>query len=279
MGRRRTGPCRMASLPYVPGTAGPRDGRAADPLAPLLDLPGVGEAVASARESIEPLRSHPLLRRQSAPVTTESAIRGARASAALDGVEVPLADLRASEVADPVVQGALRVCLAAGQLVETWRRAPLQALARLHLLAAAGLVPEDRLGRPTVAGSGSGDVDVSARLERLAALVAGGSRAAGPVLVAVVHGELLALRPFGSADGVVARAAARLTLVSRGVDPTMASVPEVGHLELRAEYRSALASYAGGTPDGVALWLRHCCSALVLGAQEGLAICEAVLRG
>jgi hypothetical protein len=244
-----------------------------EPLAPLLDLPGVRVAVASARESIDRLRAHRVVRRQSAAVSAESSIRGARASAALDGVYVPLATLRAGWTTDPVVQGALRACLGVGELVDAWRRAPLQALARLHVLAAADLVPDDRLGRPT------GRPDVSARVAGLAALVAGGSQVAAPVLAAVVHGELLALRPFGSADGIVARAAARLTLVSRGLDPTMVSVPEVGHLEQSAEYTTALAGYASGTPDGVAAWLRHCSSALAIGAQEGLAICESVVRG
>ena len=58
-------------------------------------------------------------------------------AAALEGVDVPLADLRAGEVADPVVQGALRVSAGLGSMVETWSRAPGQVLARLHLLAAA----------------------------------------------------------------------------------------------------------------------------------------------
>ena len=249
-----------------PGVSGP------EPLAPLLELPGVGEAVTSVRESIDRLLSHRVLRRQSAAVTAESALRGARASAALDGVDVSLATLRAGGPTDPVVQGALRASLGVGELVETWQRAPLQALARLHVLAAADRVPADELGRP------SGDAEVSARLEGLATLVAGGSRAPAAVLAAVVQGELLVLRPFGSANGVVARAAARLTLVGRALDPKLVSVPEVGHLERRAEYAEALAAYAHGTAQGVAAWLRHCCTALGLGAQEGLAICEALLR-
>jgi hypothetical protein len=101
----------------------------------------------------------------------------------------------------------------------------------------------------------------------------------GMVLAAVVHGELVTLAPFGTADGVVARAAARLTLVTRGVDPKAVSVPEVGHGERSDDYRAALAGYATGTSDGVAEWLRHCAAAVELGAQEGLAVCEAVLRG
>jgi hypothetical protein len=255
-------------------TAAGRPGAdASEPLAPLLDLPGVRAAVASARESVDRLLAHRVVRTQSAAVTAESSVRGARASAALDGVDVPLATLRAGGITAPVVQGALRACLGVGELVDAWRRAPLQALARLHVLAAAGQAPDDRLGRPT------GRPDVSARLTGLAVLVAGDSQVAAPILAAVVHGELLALRPFGSADGIVARAAARLTLVSQGLDPKMVSVPEVGHLERSGDYATAFAAYLSGTPDGVACWLRHCCSAVVLGAQEGLAVCEAVLRG
>jgi len=85
--------------------------------------------------------------------------------------------------------------------------------------------------------------------------------------------------PFGSVDGVVARAAARLTMITRGVDPKSVTVPEVGHLERANDYRAALSSYSTGEPARVAEWLRHYATAVQLGAQEGLAICEAVLRG
>jgi hypothetical protein len=206
-------------------------------------------------------------------ITTESAVRGAHASAALEGEDVPLPTFRTGEDLHPLAIGALRASLGLGELVNTWRRAPLQALARLHVLAAAHLAPDSELGRPT------GGASLSARLDALARLVAGGSQVTAALLAAVVHGELLALRPFSSANGIVARAAARLTVVSAGLDPTMVSVPEVGHLARRVEYEAALVGYAAGTPEGVAAWLRHCCSALVLGAQEGLAICEAVSRG
>ena len=140
------------------------------------------------------------------------------------------------------------------------------------MLAAAGSVPGDQLGRPT------GGAAVAARLCGLADLIAGGSRAPGILLAAVVHGELATLAPFASADGLVARAAARLTLVTCGVDAKAVGVPEVGHLE-HSDYGDALAGYAAGTPDGLAVWLRHCAGAVDLGAREGLAICESVLRG
>src|SRR5512133_3020875 len=168
--------------------AGPVGIHRSDPLAPLLDLPGVAEAVDASRESIDRLLAHRVLRRQSSLVTTEAALRGARASAALEGVDIPLATLRAGGSTDPIVQGALRSCLGVGELVKIWQRAPLQALARLHVLAAADQQPETELGRPNKGP------EVSTRIEALATLVAGGSQAPAAVLAAIVHGELLALR-------------------------------------------------------------------------------------
>jgi hypothetical protein len=245
---------------------------ATDPLSPLLDLPGVSDALAAAREAVDRLLNHRVLRRQSAAVSSESALRGARAAAALEGGTVSLASLRAGEIHDPVVVGALRVSSGLGALVPVWERAPLQTIARLHVLAAAGVVPDQHLGRPAATADGN-------RLVALARLVSGSRITPGILLAAVVHGELVAVAPFGSLDGVVARAAARLTMITRGVDPKSVSVPEVGHLERADDYRAALRSYSTGEPAGVAEWLRHYATAVQLGAQEGLAICEAVLRG
>jgi hypothetical protein len=245
---------------------------APDPLAPLLDLPGVRAAADGARAGIDRLLGHKVLRRESAGVSTESALRGARASAALEGVDVPLADLRAGNVEDPLVQGALRVSAGLGSMVETWSRAPGQVLARLHVLAAADLVESGELGRPAP--------HAGARLSGLFALATGTTSAPAVLVAALVHGELAAMAPFGTADGVVARAAARLTGITRGLDPKAVSVPEVGFAELgRDAYAEALDAYASGTPLGVADWLVHCCRATEHGALEGLAICESLLRG
>jgi hypothetical protein len=245
---------------------------APDPLAPLLDLPGVRAAADGARAGIDRLLGHKVLRRESAGVSTESALRGARASAALEGVDVPLADLRAGNVADPLVQGALRVSAGLGSMVETWQRAPGQVLARLHVLAAADLVQSGELGRPAP--------HAGPRLSGLFALATGTTSAPAVLIAALVHGELAAMAPFGTADGVVARAAARLTGITRGLDPKAVSVPEVGFAELgRDAYAEALDGYASGTPLGVADWLVHCCRATEHGALEGLAICESLLRG
>jgi hypothetical protein len=239
---------------------------APDPLAPLVDLPGVEAAVSRARDALVGVHNHPVNRRGWPATAAEASLRAARASAALDGATArPLGDV----VADPVLAGAVRAAEESGRLLGVWRTAPLQALARLHVLAAADLVPDAQLGRPRE------DVRVSDRLALLAGLLTGLTSAPAPIVVAVVHGELLALTPFGSADGVVARAAARLTAVATGLDPKGLAVPEVGHLRREREYRAAAAAFTGGTTEGVAAWLRHCCAQWEAGAREGLSIANA----
>ena len=240
----------------------------ADPLAPLLGLPGVQAAVTRVRDAVTTVHRHPVNRRRWPVTAAEASVRAARASAALDGGLTALPG--DGSVHDPVLAGALRVEEALGGLLTTWQRAPLQALARLHVLAAADLSPEPELGRPD-----SSPV-ITARLDGLAHLVAGGSRVAAPVLVAVVHGELLALAPFAHANGVVARAAARLTIVSSGLDPKGLVVPEVGHLRHEREYRAAAAGFAGGGAQPVGEWIMHCCTALTAGAREATSIAKAI---
>jgi len=246
----------------------------ADPLAPLLELPGVADGVAAARAAVDALLGNRVLRRRSADVSAESSLRGAWASAWLAGAEVALDDVRSgAAAADPVVQGALRAQAAIASLTDTWTRAPRQALARLHAVAAADLVADTaELGRPTA------PPEVAARLDTLAAVLAATSAPAVAV-AGIVHGELLSLDAFAPASGVVARVAVRLTLIERGLDPKSLVVVEAGHRELHGAYDAALAAYRTGTPDGVAHWLTHCADAVIAGAQESTAICEAMARG
>ncbi|GAA4236508.1 hypothetical protein FHR32_003191 [Streptosporangium album] len=255
-----------------------------DPLAVIAELPGVPEAVIDARKAVDRLYGHRVLRRKSPEVSARSALRGARASAALEGVDIPLEAI--PEAVDPVVQGALRVSAELGRLGPTWRAAPRQVLARLHTLAAAGLT--ENLGRPRVGveapdllglGAAPGPEETVARVDGLVDLVTRASTAPALVLAAIVHAELAVLRPFGSADGMVARAAERLTLVEFGLDPKSLAVVELGHLELGPAYGESLRAYLNGTPEGVATWVRHCASAVTLGVREATAICEAMQRG
>lgn len=253
-----------------------------DLLAEVAALPGVAAAVDEARAAVDALRGHRVLRRSAEKVSAESALRGARASAALEGADLPLDVVRRTVRAgghlpaaeDAVVQGALRVAAEVGTLQETWRRAPMQALARLHSLAAAGLTGPDELGRPRP------EPAVTGRLSALADLLTSPTAAPALVMAAVVHGELLGIRAFEHGNGLVARAAERLVLVTRGLDPAAVSAPEVGHCELgRGVYAEAATGYAAGGPDGVAAWVVHCAQAVVLGAREGVAVCESIQRG
>ena len=243
--------------------------RVTDPLSRLLTLPGVPDAVHAAREAVDTVHGHPANRRGWPATAAEASVRAARASAALDGgsTDIPAA----GEVSDPVLAGALRVAEAIGPVLPTWQRAPMQALARLHMLAARDLTGDEALGRPRA------DRGVSGRLTLLASLVTGGTSVPGPVLAAVVHGELLTLAPFDTANGVVARAATRLTMISTGLDPTALTVPEVFCLRRAEGYASASAAFGTGDPDGVAAWLLFFCESIVAGAKEASSIADAAL--
>lgn len=242
-----------------------------DLLAPLLDLPGVADAAEAARTALGKAHRHRANLRNWPVTAAESTVRGARSSSALDGGGIELDAASGSE--DPVLAGALRAGQAteggATNLVGAWQRAPLQALARLHALAAADLVEEAHLGRPRQSP------EVVARLDLVTRLVTGGSAVPAPVMAAVAHGEVLSLAPFGSADGVVARAVSRLVTIASGLDPHGLGVPEVFWLRRADEYRAAAAGFATGQPEGVGAWLLMCCRALEDGAREALSIAEA----
>ncbi|MFC4529760.1 oxidoreductase [Sphaerisporangium dianthi] len=309
-----------------------------DPLAVIAGLPGVPEAVQNARAAVDRLYGHRVLRRRGPEVSAESALRGARASAALEGADVALEVLRSGEAGSTVAAGALRASAEIGRLGVTWRTAPRQVLARLHALAAAGLLPGPLLGRPRtetplgdrpstgeasrrgtaegadpgplVTAEGSepgrsptgegGDADLgtlaggpgfldlgpapdaaaaAVRVASLVTLITTPTKAPALVLAAIVHAELIAVRSFGTVDGVVARAAERLTLVEFGLDPKSLVAVEVGHHDLGDAYAESLRGYLKGTGEGVAGWVRHCAAAVELGVREATAICEALQRG
>jgi len=270
----------------------------ADPLAVLGALPGVPEAVESVRQTVDKVYGHRVMRRRSEEVSAEAALRGARASAALAGADWSLEEVRrrsdfSADDQARTVGAALRLTAEAGLLPGVWRQSPVQALARLHLVAAGGIAPDPTVGRPRLAGEpvvepliGIADIplpapeEVSARLDGLAELLRAGSAAPALVVGAVVHGELLCLRPFGAFNGPVARAAERIVLVGSGLDPKSICPAEVGHAEIgRAGYLKALEGYVCGTPEGMAEWIVHCGRALELGARESVAVCEALQRG
>jgi hypothetical protein len=235
-------------------------------LDPLLKLNGVAEGFAAAQEKVDAALRHRALRRNGGQVAAEVSLRAAVASAALDEHRYDVAEVRAGTVTDPVVQGALRVAEAIGGMTDLWQRAPRQVLARLHMLAARGSVPTDDLGR-LLSGAD--------RIDALCELLTG--KASPMLLAAIVHAELITLRPFAGPAGVVARAAARLTLMSRGFDVRGLLGVEMGHFAREPEYVGSAGAYATGTPDGVRSWLRHYAAAITEGADDLVRIGDEVL--
>ncbi|MDN4171926.1 oxidoreductase [Nocardioides sp. SOB77] len=231
----------------------------ADPLAWLVSLEGVPSAYAATRDGIDAMLRDRGLRRTSPETTGDSLLRGAHASAVLEGSASSLEDVRAG-TGDAIAQDAVRVSTELLGLAPLLSRSPLQALARLHALAARGTLADDELGRPRGAES-------AARLRDIAALLTSTTSAPALLVAAVVHADLVSVAAFPSHNGIVARAVERLVLVARGVDEKSLVVPEAGHLANRAAYESNLRGYAGGTRNGVHSWLLYAPEAYAAGAD------------
>lgn len=299
--------------------AAPRSVDADDPLAGLVALPGVAEAVDAARRACEELRWHEAYRRRWREVRGEAGIRSARASAAIDGARVPVDVVRGLALGSggsertgagrvgggsvgagsggpdvDVALGALRAAVEVERHMPDLgaRGAPVlpplgQLLARVHAAAGRGWLPDDTLGRLRTdaapldlygLGPAPAAADLAGRIDLLARVL-GGTRAPAPVVAAVVHGELLTLRPFAAGNGVVARALARLVLTVRGLDPTGSLLPEVAWAEAPNAYLGAAAGFATGTPEGVGAWVRACADAMVAGADAARDVADAVVAG
>ena len=72
----------------------------------------------------------------------------------------------------------------------------------------------------------------------------------------------------------------RAVVQATGLDPTGVAVVEAGHATQGGPaYLGALAAYGTGSPEGVALWIGHCASAVVAAAAQGEQICDAVRAG
>lgn len=277
-----------------------------DVLAGLAALPGVPAAVTRARDACTELRRHPAMRRRWSEVRVRAGLEAARASAALDGVRVPVENVQALAAGAPaqgptddVVRGAVRTHAAVERLMPdlgapgrvgdgrgTLGPLPLgQLLARLHTLAATGRVPDEELGRPrgdrpTADLAGLGAAPAGADVgHRLAVLTEAVDRTAAPagVVAAVLHGELLALRPFTAANGAVARAVARLAVTAGGLDPTGCAVAEPAWADAPLVYQATAAGFATGEPDRVAAWLVLCADAVAEGAVRAARLADEVL--
>src|SRR5450756_2086416 len=266
----------------------------ADSLVSLSNLPGVADATDAARRACTQLRWHEALRRRVPVAAAESRVRGARASAALDGAEMDLdlvRDLMCGATAwpqspDPLeatLQGAVRATAETEHIRAMVVTAPSQALARVHAAAAGHLLPESQVGRPRQDGEISREFSdlgpspdeavVRQRLSGIVELLLCATNAPAVVVAALVHAEIATVRPFVRGNGLVARAMARAIIQASGLAPTGVAVVELGHSASGAgggaAYLGALAAYGTGSRQGVALWITHCAQAIVAGAEEG----------
>jgi hypothetical protein len=230
-----------------------------DPLAWLVDLDGVPSAYAAARDGIDVMLRDRGLRRTSPEMTAESLLRGAHASAVLEGSTSTLTEVREG-AGDAVAADAVRLSVSQLALAPLLKTAPLQAIARLHSVVAASSLPPDALGRPRDAASAD-------RLRGVSEMLLSPTAAPALLVAGVAHADLATAAPFASHNGIVARALERLVLVARGVDAKSLVVPEAGHLALRAEYESNLRAYASGEARGVHSWVLYAAEAYVAGAE------------
>ena len=137
---------------------------------------------------------------------------------------------------------------------------PGASLSELHRRLTRGLVTDARAGAPrlteqAVHDGSTGRVvffttrpeDVPGELALLETWLAStGAREHGLIVSGVLHLELLRIHPYDAANGRLARAAARLALRARGLDPDHLAVPE-----------PTLASDAMGYVEEVARTLRR----------------------
>jgi hypothetical protein len=218
-----------------------------DPLAALARLEGVPSELAAARDTVDVLLRDRGLRVIGAEQSARALLAGARASAQLTGDP------------DLWLPGAVRLARELPALSALVLVTPGQALARAHALAGHGVLPDDALGRLR------SDPEAARRMTELAELIGRPTEAPASVLAAIAHAEIAVVAPFGSADGLVARAVEHMVLIATGVDPLGAVVIEAGHAADPAGYVRALDDYASGTIGGVRSWIVHCARALTYG--------------
>lgn len=131
--------------------------------------------------------------------------------------------------------------MASDDLADRLFRDPVDALADLHRRLTVGLLAPEVAGRPRTTEQAVHDgsigrvlyftsdpADVLGEVHRLAGwLASSAAREHGVVVSGVVHFELLRVHPFEAANGRLARAAARLVLRARGLDPHGLAVAEI----------------------------------------------------
>lgn len=117
--------------------------------------------------------------------------------------------------------------------------------------------------------------------ERLAQIVALVDTPNLPALVrvALVHAEMLTVRPFALANGALGRLLVRHLSVRDGLDPTGVSVSDYYAGRVPGAYAEAAQAYTSASLEGVVAWIIWQAEALLEGMRQGSELSRAVQAG
>ena len=160
------------------------------------------------------------------------------------------------------------VALDGGQLLEGGKAA----------LEGAGLREN---GKPLLEGGPGpnlGGQELRERLEQIVALIDTPNLPA-LVRLALVHAEMLTVRPFALANGALGRLLVRHLSVRDGLDPTGVSVSDYYAGRVPGAYAEAAQAYASASLEGVVAWIIWQAEALLEGMRQGSELSRAVQAG
>lgn len=136
-------------------------------------------------------------------------------------------------------------------------------------------------GKPLLEGGPGPNLGGQELRERLAQIVALIDTPNLPALVrvALVHAEMLTVRPFALANGALGRLLVRHLSVRDGLDPTGVSVSDYYAGRVPAAYAEAAQAYVSASLEGVVAWIIWQAEALLEGMRQGSELSRAVQAG
>lgn len=136
-------------------------------------------------------------------------------------------------------------------------------------------------GKPLLEGGPGpnlGGQELRERLEQIVALIDTPNLPA-LVRLALVHAEMLTVRPFALANGALGRLLVRHLSVRDGLDPTGVSVSDYYAGRVPGAYAEAAQAYASASLEGVVAWIIWQAEALLEGMRQGSELSRAVQAG
>lgn len=127
-------------------------------------------------------------------------------------------------------------------------------------------------------GPNLGGQELRERLEQIVALIDTPNLPA-LVRLALVHAEMLTVRPFALANGALGRLLVRHLSVRDGLDPTGVSVSDYYAGRVPGAYAEAAQAYASASLEGVVAWIIWQAEALLEGMRQGSELSRAVQAG